>query len=258
MRLSVIVPAFDEAPRIASTVHDLHATLSAELGDAFEIVVVDDGSTDGTLEAALDVADVVPRCTVVSYPVNAGKGEALRRGLMSARGELVAFFDGDGDIAASSLLDLVRTLERSPDVSAVVGTRHWPTPRPWYRSVPSRLLARFARSVLELPVHETQAGAKVFVRADVARVLPACREQGFLFDLEVMARMREHGLGMASVDIVPVRIRRSRIGIATGLRELLPVLRIWRSVRPRRGFAVAAVPRPRTVPVRSRANDGAP
>lgn len=242
MRLSVVIPAYDEGTRIAATVRDVHACLSTALADDFEIVVIDDGSTDDTLEAAMDAADAHPRCRVLSYGANVGKGYALRRGVRSAKGDLVAFFDADGELVAGDLLAMVAALPE--EASGVVGRRRWTRPRAWYRRLGSSLLSRLARLTFDLSVPETQAGVKVFVRRDVDRIVKSCRQDGYLFDLELLARMHRKGHRTVSFGIVQTPTRPWRIGIGTGVREMLRIVQVWRDV--------VASPRP-TRPARLRA-----
>lgn len=257
-RLSVVLPAFNEASRIVSTVLDLTATLEVTFGDGYEMLIVDDGSDDATLEAAIDAADTNARCRVISYASNAGKGHALQRGLASATGHWVAFFDADGDITGNTLMRLLGAMRDTPGLSVIVGHRRWTEPRPWQRSVASTVLSAFARFAFDIPVRETQAGVKVFVRSDVMRVVPECREPGYLFDLELLARMQRYGYRMDSVDIVQSRCRPSRIGMREGVLEILPALRIWRTLRVERHGRPLPVPapRPRTLPVRVTPEDG--
>lgn len=256
MLLSVVIPAYDEERRLAATVRELCGTLHDDLHGEFEIVIVDDGSRDATLEAAFEAADRCRRCRVITYGENAGKGHALRRGFASARGDLVAFFDADGEISGATLLSLVRSV--GPEVSAAVGRRHWEVSRPWHRRAASASLALFARLAFDLPVPETQAGVKVFVRRDVVRVVSECREDGYLFDLELLARMRRKGLRMKSVDIVQTRTRSWRIGIGAGLREVLPVVRILRDLRTADVSPAPAAPRPRALAARSTGEERMP
>lgn len=241
--VSVIVPAFDEADRLAATLAALQRALEPVWPGAFELVVVDDGSSDATLEVALRAADRLPRCTVVSYAGNRGKGYALRRGFAAARGDVVAFFDADGEVAAEEVVPML--LEAQRGVSVVVGRRRWLARRPLLRRVASRIVSFTAATVFRLEVPESQAGIKAFVRADVESPVRACREDGFLFDLELLVRARREGLVMTSVDVTTTVVRPCRIGLGAGARELARLTRLWwRLGRRSVGDAVRGVDTP--------------
>jgi glycosyltransferase involved in cell wall biosynthesis len=245
--VSVVVPAFNEVEHLAATVESLAAQLERNWPDAHEIVIVDDGSSDGTLATALAVSERVGGCTVVSYPRNRGKGYALRRGFAASSGDLVAFIDADGEIAAADVVPLLRAAERG--VSIVVGRRRWRRGRPAIRRLGSRVVAALTKLAFRLPVAESQAGAKAFVRADVAAELRACRESGYLFDLELLVRAHRRGVGMTSIDVATSVVRPCRIGVAVSAREAITLARLWWTLGLRPAEApVWTTPRRATVP----------
>ena len=130
--LSVIIPAFNEAETLATTVAKLHALFSSYA--SYELVIVNDGSADATLEAAAGLVASCPNCRLVSYDTNRGKGYALRRGFAAAEGELVAFLDADGEIDPAELVTLLK-YQTQTGASAVVGQKVVVGPRPWYREL---------------------------------------------------------------------------------------------------------------------------
>jgi len=95
MKLSVVIPAFNEAERLPATLREAHTWLSENLDEAFEIVVVDDGSRDTTCEAVLGLMTGMPELKLVRQPENRGKGAAVRRGMLEARGNIRLFMDAD-------------------------------------------------------------------------------------------------------------------------------------------------------------------
>src|SRR4029453_6151459 len=105
-RLSLVMPAFNEAAGIAEAVAEAHEALTG-LGYEFEIVVVDDGSTDGTGTAVADLSALWPDVRLVTHSSNLGCGAALRTGFEAARFELVAFTDADGQFFLEDLDDLI-------------------------------------------------------------------------------------------------------------------------------------------------------
>jgi putative flippase GtrA len=225
-RASVIVPALDEEEGIAGTVEAIRASL-AELDAAggLEVVVVDDGSRDGTADAALAAgAD-----QVVVLPVNRGKGAAVRAGVAAANGRTIAFTDADLAYSPDQLLRVIAEIEGGWDV-AIGSRRHPGTTRVEgagiVRDLGSRAVNLLASAVLLSHPHDTQCGLKAF-RSDVARpVFALGRIDRFAFDIEVLHLVERHGW---SVQEVPVQLR---MGERTSVRLVRDSLRLlgdlWR------------------------------
>ena len=229
-RLSVVVPAYREAERIAATVERIRAGL-ASIHDAggLEIVVVDDGSPDATADAARAAgADVV-----VVQPANRGKGAAVRAGVMASHGRVVAFTDADLAYAPRGLLAMLEAIESGWDV--VIGNRHdddsvtlgGPSA---LRSFGSRVVNMATHIMLLGDYRDTQCGFKAF-RSDVARVvLGAGRIDGFAFDVEILHLVERYGLSLRELPVEVVNretstVRAVRDGIAVG-RDILRIRRI--------------------------------
>src|SRR6185437_8820913 len=165
-QVALVVPCFNEEERL-----DPAAFVAARVeGVALELVFVDDGSTDGTrgvLEALR--ARHPDRVRVVAQPVNGGKAEAVRRGVLDAferRPDAVGFWDADLATPLSELPLLVQVLQERPEVEIVFGSRvklmgRRIERRPW-RHYLGRIFATAASVALTLPVYDTQCGAKLF------------------------------------------------------------------------------------------------
>ncbi len=201
LRLSVVIPAWCEADRIGDTVRRVREALAAVDGGV-EVVVVDDGSTDGTADAAKAAgADLV-----VVQPANAGKGAAVRAGVLASSGRTVAFTDADLAYSPDQLRGLLDEVEAGWDV--VVGSRHHAgsstvVPAGRLRRLGSDVVNWSTSLVLLGAYRDTQAGLKAF-RSDVAReIFGRTRVDGFGFDVEVFVIAERNGL---SVREVPVRV----------------------------------------------------
>lgn len=202
--MSVVVPAYNEGHQIALTVERLRREVGARIADV-EIVVVDDGSDDGTAaEARRAGADLV-----VEMEVNGGKGAAIRRGVAAANGRTIAFTDADLAYSPDQVVTIAERVEQGWDV--VLGNRRVEGS---VAEVPATLLRRVGGLAVNRCVRlvarghsDTQCGLKAF-RSDVAKVLFADgRIDGFGFDAEVVALAERHGL---AIDTVPVRVVNSR------------------------------------------------
>ena len=186
MRFSVVIPAYRESGHIAATVAALRSALVAVHADGgVEIVVVDDGSGDGTAVAARAAgAD-----RVVEFDVNRGKGAAVRAGMNSSSGSVVAFTDADLAYAPEHLIRLLTAIERGAD--AAVGNRYHPesvaiTEPSGLRKAGSCAVGAL-RWVLGLGHgHDSQCGLKAFSRESADRLLRSSVVNRFAFDVELL------------------------------------------------------------------------
>lgn len=188
--VTVVLPVCNEG---AAGVETVTATVAAMgLFDA-EIIVVDDGSTDGAWDdPPPGLADSI---TLIRLPVNQGKGEALRIGMRAARGEVIALLDGDGDLAPLHLPPMLEALDRY-GADGVVGSKVHPqasADRSVMRTLLSALAVRAVRLLFDVEVADTQVGVKLYRREVVERVLGDTRERGFLFDVEFLALASARG-----------------------------------------------------------------
>ncbi|MDQ4040520.1 MAG: glycosyltransferase [Actinomycetota bacterium] len=191
-RLSLILPVFNDARRIAANVRAVIGELDT-LEHPFEVLVVCDGSSDGTAEAAQEVADA--RVRVLHYPVNAGKGWAVLHGFAEARGRLVGFLDADLDIAPSAIIEAVHRFDLET-VDAVVGSKRHPASRVRYpatRRLYSWGFQLVVAALFRVNVRDTQVGAKVFRREMIDVVAPLLLVKRHAFDLELLAVGAEFG-----------------------------------------------------------------
>jgi dolichyl-phosphate beta-glucosyltransferase len=199
--LSVVVPAFNEGPRIGATLTRIRAHLAARHG-TWEIVVVDDGSTDDTAARAETVLGTTGR--VLRHARNLGKGAAVRMGMLAARGARRLFTDAD----LSTPMDELEKLERALDAGAAIAIGSRALDRsllevhqPPLREAAGRLFNVVVRSVAVPGIYDTQCGFKLF-RADAADALfGMSRVDGFGFDVEVLALARRSGLPIAEIGV---------------------------------------------------------
>lgn len=208
--LSVVLPAHDEGESLAFVIRDVLRYLDARGGDG-EVVVVDDGSTDGTPAVVQAWARRDSRVRALRHPTNAGYGAALRTGLARAVGERVCLMDADGQFPAAAIGRL-----EAHSAELVLGVRS-PRRDPWVRVLSGRAWNAAVNAAFGLAVRDVDCGLKLLHR----RVIERCPLQsaGAFVSAELVARARWAGLSVREVGI-DHHPRRS--GRASGL--ALPVV----------------------------------
>jgi glycosyltransferase involved in cell wall biosynthesis len=201
--LSIIMPAYNEAYSIAENVCETVETMRA-LGLDFEIVVVDDGSLDGTHTAAIEALRVWPdRVRIVRCRLNQGKGNALICGTSYSKGEYVAFLDADMDLHPEQLENFFAIM-KSRNADVVIGSKFHPQSRveyPRLRRIYSFFYFLLVRALFGLPIRDTQTGIKLFRRAVLEQVLPRVLVKRFAFDLELLANVHHFGYKIAEAPV---------------------------------------------------------
>jgi glycosyltransferase involved in cell wall biosynthesis len=225
--LSAVVPLHDEAPNVAAVVHGLRAVLP-EVADRWELVLVDDGSRDGTADVidALAAEDAAVR--VVRHARNRGYGAAIRTGFAAARYAWLFLMDGDGQFDPRELPLLCAA---RADADAVVG---WRMRRadPWIRRANTAAWNRLVRTLFRLPVRDVNCAFKLLRREALGDAAPAA--DGAMVSTELLARLRQRG---ARIVEVPVTHLPRRAGRASGaapavvLRAFLELGRLARELR---------------------------
>jgi glycosyltransferase involved in cell wall biosynthesis len=183
--ITIVVPAFNEADRLPAALPPL---LDALADFDSEVIVVDDGSSDGTATVAARLLAGTTRPTVIRHDRNRGKGAAVRSGVAHARGRHIAFLDADGATAPDQLVGLIRALG---DAHIAVGSRAAPGSETAgasrSRAYMGRAFNRWARAVTGLQISDFQCGFKAF-RGPVAKLLFDLSDvDGFAFDVDVLA-----------------------------------------------------------------------
>jgi glycosyltransferase involved in cell wall biosynthesis len=230
--LSVVMPLHNEGAQITSNVEQTLAALRM-LGP-FEMILVNDGSSDNSGEEIVRLAEKFPGEIVSLQLPHSGKGAALRRGAQAARGEFVVFIDADLDLPPEQILFFV-AIQRVKKADAVIGSKMHPDSTvdyPLRRRIYSLGYFWLVKLLFGLPVRDTQTGLKLVRRELLLKALDKTESSGFTLDLELLVRLVQLGAVMVEA---PVVVQHSMKFGGIGLPVVWQIFRdtwlVWRRVR---------------------------
>ncbi len=201
--LSVVMPCQNEAALVERSLKETAKVLRQTQPDLFEILMVDDGSTDGTWDVAIRVASTIPEVRLTRIPVNGGKGNAERQAFEMTRGDIVCFLDGDMDIHPKHIPQFVQIL-KNDHTQVVIGSKRHPESSieyPLRRRFLSSGYEIFVRTLFGLQVKDTQTGIKVFRRDVLQQVLPKGLVKRYAFDAELLILAKRLGFKIVEAPI---------------------------------------------------------
>jgi dolichyl-phosphate beta-glucosyltransferase len=216
IHLSVVVPVYNEEKIILETVRRLRAHFSLRPWRA-EILVVDDGSTDRTVELLKSAgADPVSELVVLTAKMNSGKGFAARRGALAARGRYVLLTDADLSTPIKEVDKLIAVLEGGQDVaigSRALRERGCDVQQSLKRHVSGRIFNFFVRILVLKGFRDTQCGFKCFKKAAAVALFNRQKLDGFAFDVELLYLARKHGYFVKEVPVMWKQGADSRVSL---------------------------------------------
>lgn len=223
--LTIVVPAWNEAARLPALLTSLaHHTEVART----EVLVVDDGSDDRTVEIACEFGSTLPMLRIVKHETNRGKGAAVRTGVLEARGRLVAFLDADDATDLHSLPAMCGAI--NGPVGAVFGSRHVAgsvvSGAPPIRGLMGRVFNHVVRIAAGTNISDTQCGAKVFRSSIAALVFSDATVDGFAFDVEILRRLMDLGVEVVEHPVRWSYVSGTKIQLGTPLRMLADIARL--------------------------------
>jgi dolichyl-phosphate beta-glucosyltransferase len=202
--LHYVVPFYNNEAGLAGNVRALRAVLSRDFPGEFELILCDDGSTDGSAGIARALAAEFPATRLVGYPENRGRGHAVRFAAATCGGERLIF--SDLDLPRTTDLALIRKLDAAlASGPVVVGSRFLSgssTRRQWLRGLVGRAHRLFVRAILpRLDVRDPDAGFKGFDLGWLKKASAVCREDRWSWDMEILSVARANGLPILEIPI---------------------------------------------------------
>lgn len=178
--LSIVIPAYNEENRLPGTLKTIHQELKHM---PYEIIVVDDGSSDRTCEVAQSTR-------LIKLGRNIGKGAAVTKGLSEAQGDIVVILDAD---MPTTIKEILRLAEMTATYDVVIGSRRMPNSevtRNSRKKITSYAFSVITKFITKLPYNDTQCGVKVLRKSALSRILPLLSEKQYLFDIDLLYAAR--------------------------------------------------------------------
>jgi dolichyl-phosphate beta-glucosyltransferase len=236
-KVSLVIACYNEEETLAASFAEILDTLR-ELGRPYEVLFVDDVSTDRTREILKQIVEAHPDVDirVILHETNQGRGATVTDGFRAARGEIAGFLDVDLEVHSRYIPSLVHAIEKGADVATVrriyafqIGSLD--------RYVMSRGYSFLVRKLLGVGIRDTETGYKFFRRGALLPVLDAIRDPGWFWDTEFMVRAARRGLRIVEVPGAYIR-RRDKTSTVRGLRDSVryfaKLLAFRRALRGRR------------------------
>ena len=233
MKISLCIPMYNEAKIIADTAKTLHQYMSGNFSD-YEILFVDDGSTDGS--ATLVEGLLLPNVRVLRYEPNRGKGYAVRTAMLAATGDVIMFTDSDLAYGTDVVGRVVQAFEEDSCADIVVGSRNLLADGyegyTFLRKLASKIYIRVLCLMGGLALSDSQCGCKAF-RSEAAKTIFSRTEvDGFAFDFEVIMLSTKYGMKLVELPVKVVNHRASKVHLlADAVGMLVELCKIKRRIR---------------------------
>jgi len=233
--LSIVIPAYNEERRLPETLGRVLEWLEQRRFKFFEVIVVDDGSRDGTASVVEEYRKAHPSIRLFANLGNRGKGYAVRRGMLEAAGEWILYTDADRSAPIREFDKLSAAVTSSHGVIAIASRAIDPAlvevHQPAFRELSGRFFNLVMRAVTGLPFHDTQCGFKLY-RADAARQIFARQKQdGFSFDVEDLLIAQKLGLRAVEVPVRWANVEGTKVRLSQGIRSFLDLVRLTKDHR---------------------------
>lgn len=230
MKLSVIIPAYNEERNIQSTIKDIDQYLSSKSIE-HEIIVVTDGSKDRTVEVVKELIPQMPPLQLIEEKINHGKGYSVKKGMLAATGDIRLFTDADNSTRINHIERMLPYLNQGYDVVigsiAVKGHTVASGSEPIWRRLFGKLGNLYIQMLAVRGIHDTQRGFKVFTARAVEKIFPLLTIKRFGFDVEILALARKFGYKIKEMPVDWKNDPNSHVG----LKVYLEVLRETAQVR---------------------------
>lgn len=230
IELSIIIPAYNEEANIEGCIQTVITAFEAR-NIKFEIIAVDDGSSDKTLDVIRTIAETDPRIMALTNGKNRGKGYTVRHGVLESKGALMLFTDVDLSTPIEEFDKLHASLVTGYDIafgSRALAESELQVSQPWYRVWLGRLANRAIQMVVPAlrGIKDTQCGFKLFTGDVARRIFPLQRNERWGFDFEILHIARKHSYRVIEVPVMWSHGGDSRIRLSDYPRTLMELFKV--------------------------------
>ena len=240
IKISLIIPAYNEALRLPSYLSDCKKYLTQHFPEQYEILVVDDGSSDDTVKVA---SAIIGDAGVLRQVPNQGKGAAVKRGMLAAKGSLRLFADADGATPIAEEVHLRQKISQGYDVAigsraAVSAERKVDWQVKWHRHLIGRTFSLLVSAISGLRFRDTQCGFKMFSARAAEEVFGRAQMNGFVMDVELLFLTRKLGFKTAEIPVNWQEVKGSKVNLVRDSLKMLGGLFEIRWIHCRTDFAL--------------------
>ncbi len=231
MNLSIVIPVYNEEKIIAKNIKICSRYLEDNFPD-YELIIVNDGSTDNTLRVIKKVAEKYPKIKIINYKKNRGKGFAVRQGLLLSQGDYCLFLDADLSTSINHLDLAKKFIDNKKDL--IIGSRH-EKDNPHTRLIIAqpawkRMLGRsgnFLIRFLLLPnIWDTQCGFKILSNNLINEIIPLSRVNNWAFDVELLTLAQQKKISPITIPVQWINHKDSKVKKSDYLKTLFTVIKI--------------------------------
>lgn len=227
--ISVVIPAFNEENRIGATIRKIYDYLK-EKSETFEIIVVDDGSSDNTVDVVRNVSERIKNIKLISNGTNKGKGFTVKNGILNSACSLVLISDADLSTPIEEVENFLAWIDNGYDI--VIGSRGLEESeilkkQPWYRQSMGKTFNKMVKILVLGDFNDTQCGFKLFKSGAAKKVFSLSKIDGFAFDVEILFIAKKIGYRTKEVPVRWINSPHSKVRIMRdSLKMFFDLLRI--------------------------------
>jgi dolichyl-phosphate beta-glucosyltransferase len=231
--LSIVIPAYNEAGRLPRYLETVRAYCESTLPSCYEVIVVDDGSQDGTWAWLQEARATWVELHLIRHDRNQGKGAAVRTGLRAATGQYILFSDADGATPIVEEAALRCSLAAGRDMAiGIRSSRDDRVKRQVFRAIQALVFRTLVKALFGLHIRDTQCGFKMLTRASANSLVPVLTETGYLLDIEMLLAARDRHLAVSQHRVGWTEQSGSKVRpVRDGLRMLLGLWRLHKESR---------------------------